>query len=137
MKPELIEGDIFSDSRGRLFHINDFDLSPVKRMYVIENKSVFQYRGWKGHSVERRWFYCSVGSIELHVTPVSSFETNDPKIKIYNLSHEKMEILFVPRGYATLIKQGHDKSRLLVMSDYLLGDSNDEDLIWESKFFIK
>ena len=137
MEPELIEGDIFSDSRGRLFHINNLDLSPIKRMYVIENKSIFQYRGWKGHLVESRWFFCSVGSIEVHITPISSFETRDPKIKIYNLTQEKMNVLFVPNGYSTLIKQSQDKSRLLVMSDYVLGDSDDENLNWESNFFIK
>lgn len=136
MEPELLQGGIFSDSRGKLFHINNFDLSPIKRMYVIENKSILQYRGWKGHLIENRWFYCLVGSIELHVAPISSFETKDPKIKTYNLNQEKINVLFVPKGYATLIKQSQEKSRLLVMSDYLLGESDDETLIWDSKFFI-
>ena len=48
-----------------------------------------------------------------------------------------MNVLFVPNGYSTLIKQSQDKSRLLVMSDYVLGDSDDENLNWESNFFIK
>jgi len=39
MKPLIIEGKVNIDNRGKLFHINNFDLSPVKRIYTIENKT--------------------------------------------------------------------------------------------------
>jgi dTDP-4-dehydrorhamnose 3,5-epimerase-like enzyme len=137
MKPLLIEGNIFSDDRGKIFHVNDFDLSPIKRMYAIENINSAFYRGWKGHVVENRWFYCQIGAIEIQVIPIECFETKEPNIEKFNLTEENLNILFVPHGFATMIKQNRIKSRLLAMSDHVLGESNDENLRWESNFFKK
>ena len=53
------------------------------------------------------------------------------------ISAEKWNQIFVPKGFATLIKQNQDKSRVVAMSDYSLGESNDENLRWDSKFFKK
>lgn len=39
--------------------------------------------------------------------------------------------------FATTIKQNKNKSRIIAMSDYLLGESNDENLRWDSNFFKK
>jgi len=134
-EPKIIQGKKNSDQRGKIFHVNDFDLSPVKRIYVIENKNIFINRGWKGHMIESRWFFCSKGSIEIQVVPINSFSERINKIVKFNLSEEELNILFVPNGYATLVKQIKDKSRLVAMSDYLIGVSNDEDLRWNSNFF--
>jgi len=136
-EPELIKGNIFSDSRGKLFHVNNFDLSPIKRMYIIENINISYHRGWKGHSIEKRWFYCQMGEIEIHVVSIDCFKTKKPKIDIFNLNEEKLNVLFVPNGYATIIKQKVNNSRLVAMSDYLIGESNDENLRWDHNFFKK
>ena len=130
-------GNIHSDDRGKIFHINNFDLTPIKRMYAIENNNTTQYRGWKGHLVENRWFYCQIGEIKVQVVSVECFKKKEPKIETFNLTEENLNILFVPKGFATLIKQNKNKSRVVAMSDYLLGESNDENLRWESNFFKK
>ena len=136
-KPILILGNIYSDDRGKIFHINNFDLTPIKRMYSIENINTAQYRGWKGHLIENRWFYCQKGDIEVKVTSIKCLEKNKPKIESFNLTEENLNILFVPKGFATIIKQNRNESRVVAMSDYLLGESNDENLRWESNFFEK
>ena len=137
MKPIIIEGHIFSDARGKLFYNNNFDISPIKRMYVIENINPNQLRGWKGHMIENRWFYCQTGEIEIQTVSLKCFEKKNPKIEKFNLSDENLNILFVPKGFATIIKQNQNKSRVVAMSDYFLGESNDENLKWPSNFFNK
>ena len=134
-KPKIIQCKKNSDHRGKNFHVNDFDLSPVKRIYVIENKNIFINRGWKGHMIESRWFFCTMESMEIQVVPINSFSERKNKIVKFNLCEEELNMLFVPNGYATLVKQIKDKSRLAAMSDYLIGISNDEGLRWDSSFF--
>ncbi len=136
-KPTIISGDINKDHRGKIFHINSLDLSPIKRVYIIENKDLTTERGWKGHLVENRWFYCSTGKIEIQVVSINDFEVKSPTIEIFNLSDRNLNILFVPKGFATLIKQSKKASRITAMSDYLLGKSNDDDLRWKSNIFEK
>jgi len=134
-KPTIISGNIHKDHRGKIFHVNNFDLSPIKRIYIIENKDLTINRGWKGHLVENRWFYCSAGEIKIQVVPISNFDIQFPTIEVFNLSDKNLNILFVPKGFATLIKQSKKESRITAMSDYLLGKSNDDNLRWKSNIF--
>ena len=135
MKPIILSGDIHTDKRGRIFHVNNFDLSKIKRIYIIENKSTVLQRGWKGHLVEKRWFICSYGEVEIKVISIDSFKTHNPNHQTYVLSDTDLNVLYVPEGYATMIRQAKKKSRVMAMSDYLLGTSNDENLRWNSNFF--
>lgn len=135
MKPKVILGGIYSDVRGKIYHANNFDLTPVKRLYIIENLDTNYYRGWKGHVVENRWFYCQNGSIEIQVVSIECFKTKISEIETFYLTEENLNILFVPRGFATIIKQNKIKSRVVAMSDYRLGESDDENLRWDSEFF--
>ena len=134
-KPNIIKGSIHKDHRGKVFHVNNFDLSTIKRIYIIENKDLNTERGWKGHLVENRWFYCSTGEIEIQVVSVNDFDIKSPTIQIFKLSDKNLNILFVPKGFATLIKQSKKGSRITAMSDYFLGTSNDDNLRWKSNIF--
>ena len=136
MNVNLIKGDSNIDNRGEIFHINNFDLSLVKRIYIIENKSTSQNRGWKGHEIENRWFFCSKGSIQIKVVTIDSFTAKkNINIETFTLTENNLNVLFVPKGHATLIKQVQSKSRIVAMSDYLLGGCNDENLRWQPNFF--
>jgi len=44
--PVLIKGELFEDARGKLVFNNNFDLSLIKRKYIIENSSKYIIRGW-------------------------------------------------------------------------------------------
>ena len=135
MKPQIIKGGISVDNRGKIFHNNNFDLSLIKRIYLVENINVDYLRGWKGHLVEKRWFFCSYGIVEVHVTNIDCFKRRKPKIFKFELSDENLNVLYVPEGFATLIKQKKPKSRVVAMSDYLLNTSNDENLRWNIDYF--
>ena len=135
MKSKIFKGKTSEDYRGRIFHVNNCDLSPVKRIYIVENKDISFERGWKGHKIENRWFFCSKGSVEIKVTEIENFSTKKYKVETFTLNENTLSILFVPKGFCTLIKQVKSGSRVVAMSDFFIGTSNDEDLRWSSNYF--
>ena len=131
--PHIIEGDLFKDNRGKLLSCNQFDMSRVKRMYSIENINSNYIRGWKGHKIETRWFFATKGSIIINTILISYLENSHllPVIKTFKLNEDNLNILEVPPGFATSIKQYSNGDRICVYADYRLGVSGDEDLRWD------
>ena len=133
-KPYIIKGEAFSDHRGGIFSCNSFDMSLVKRVYIIENIDNSFLRGWKGHKVETRWFFASRGSIRIDVIPISDLENRkSPLISVssFALREGELDVLKVPPGFATSIKQYSNGDKVCVFADYKINTSNDEDLRWE------
>ena len=131
--PNIIEGSLFKDSRGKLFSCNQFDMSRVKRIYSIENINSNYVRGWKGHKIETRWFFATKGSITINTILISDLENAHPcpDVKTFQLDENNLNVLEVPPGFATSIKQGSNGDRVCVFADYEIGVSDDEDLRWE------
>lgn len=128
MKPSLISGKCHRDSRGILFYNNDFDFTNLKRMYVIENSSKDVIRAWQGHKIEQRWFSAVLGSFKIQLIAVDNWDTPSltlPKIE-FTLHSETLDILHIPAGYISSIQALEEKSKLVVMADYHLGELNDE-----------
>ena len=128
MKPTLISGNCHQDDRGQLFYNNDFDTSCINRMYVIENHSVDFVRAWQGHKVEERWFSAISGGFKIQLIAVDNWDTPSltlPKIE-FTLHSETLDILHIPAGYISSIQALEEKSKLVVMADYHLGELNDE-----------
>lgn len=133
--PLLIEGGKSNDDRGILFYNNDFDLSLIRRIYVIENKNTNYFRGWKGHKIENRWFTCVKGKIRVYLASIENLENRIKKYQYFELNEDEMDVLYVPAGHATLIKQITANSRIMAFSDWLIGESNDENLRWPNNIF--
>lgn len=131
----LRNGSESYDKRGIVLHNNTFDLFPIRRSYIIENKNLNYLRGWKGHRIENRWFICVKGTIRVYVTSIIDLEHKNKNYKHYELNEKKMDVLFVPAGNATLIKQITANSRIMAFSDWLIGKSGDEDLRWPNNIF--
>ncbi len=131
--PRIIKGELFEDLRGKVFSCNKFDMSQVKRIYSIENINNNYVRGWKGHKIETRWFCATKGNIKIDTIPINNLENsnNFKKIETFNLSQDNLNILEVPPGFATSIKQFSNGDRICVFADYYLGESGDEDLRWK------
>jgi dTDP-4-dehydrorhamnose 3,5-epimerase-like enzyme len=128
MIPNLVNGNCHKDPRGFLFYNNDFDLTFIKRMYVIENSSIDINRAWQGHKIEQRWFSALQGSFKIQLIAVDDWDTpskNLPRIE-FHLHSEKLDILYIPSGYISGIQALEEKSKLLVMADYYLGELKDE-----------
>jgi len=124
----LLEGKKHQDDRGVITFNNDFDASKIKRIYTIENHSVDFVRGWQGHKVEQRWFACMKGSFEISVIVADDFinTSRDLTIQKYLLQDDLLTYLHIPAGCITAIQSKSQGSKLLVLSDYGLGDIADE-----------
>lgn len=128
MKPVLIPGGRHQDHRGCVTYNNSINLHEIKRMYTVENSELDFIRGWQGHKVEQRWMTAIKGSFEIDVLDINFFEEKKSEIvpTKYTLISKKMDILHIPPGYLTSIKCLTLDSKLLLMSDFMLGDVNDE-----------
>lgn len=124
----ILEGKKHSDERGKITFNNGFDASQVKRIYTIENNSTEFIRGWQGHKIERRWFACMRGKFEIQVIEIDDFQnpSKDLTIKKYELTTDALNFLHIPAGSITAIQSKIENSKLLVLSDYLLGEIQDE-----------
>lgn len=124
----LLKGKIHADERGTITFNNDFDASQVKRIYTMENNSLEFVRGWQGHKVEQRWFACMSGKFEISVIQVDDFEnpSKDLTINQYELTTDGLNFLHVSAGCITAIQALEENSKLLLLSDYMLGEIQDE-----------
>lgn len=121
-------GNRHQDNRGSITYNNEFDASIIKRIYTIENHSVDFVRGWQGHKIEQRWFAAMKGTFEISVIQVDDFvnPSKDLTIDKYELTDKELTYLHIPKGCITAIQSKEEGSKLLVLSDYALGEVQDE-----------
>lgn len=126
--PEILKGGSYSDERGNVVFNNNFDASQVKRIYFIENADTELIRGWTGHKIEQRWFSVFKGSFIINLVKFDTGETPDRKADIlrFELDSQNMNVLHVPKGYASAIQAVETGSKLLVMANYSLGETDDD-----------
>lgn len=136
--PELINGGIFTDERGELEYINDFDLSLIKRMYIIRHPDKKVIRAWQGHQQEHKYFKCIKGRFVVAWKKIDDFSNpNDQnKSEFVILQKSKNQVLSIPPGYANGLKALEDDSEIMVFSDYYLNESLDDKIRFESNLWI-
>lgn len=128
MTPEIINGNIFTDTRGSLSYNNSFDVSAIKRIYIIENANIEIIRGWKGHLIEKRWFSAIEGTFKIDLIKINSEGSLSAECKqlSFTLEAQQLNVLYVPAGYASSIQAKKNGSKLLAMSDHFLNEVQDE-----------
>jgi dTDP-4-dehydrorhamnose 3,5-epimerase-like enzyme len=126
--PTIINGNSRTDERGMLQFNNDFNALGVKRMYTIQNRDTEFVRAWQGHKIEQRWFTAVQGSFKIHLIAIDDWEkpSTDLEKLEFVLDATKMDVLHVPAGYVSSIQSLEETSKLLLLSDYLLGEIKDE-----------
>jgi dTDP-4-dehydrorhamnose 3,5-epimerase-like enzyme len=130
----IIEGGFFEDQRGRIDFVNNFDASEIKRMYFTKNKEVNIFRGWQGHKIESRWFFCVAGKFEVKILKIDNWENPSKSLipQTFILNEFKPQVLYVPKGYLNGFSSLEENSRLMVLSNYKLGENPDDDIRFES-----
>lgn len=125
---KLITGGKHTDQRGTVYYNNDFDVSQVKRMYIIENADSTVVRAWQGHRIEQRWFSAIRGTISIKLIKIDNWEAPSKNLPVetFTLNSDQFIILHIPKGYISSIQALEKNSRLLVMADTFLGETNDE-----------
>ena len=135
--PKILTGGNFTDERGKLDFFNNFNVTPIKRIYFTTHFEVDIVRAWQGHVFESRWFICVEGSFSVKLVEIDDWEnpSDDLPVHEYELSENKQEFLYILNGYANGFKSLKANSKLLIMSDYMLNEiENDQKRFDQNKW---
>lgn len=132
-----IHGGMAEDHRGSIRFVNDFDMTAVKRFYIIENKDIETIRGWRAHRIEQRWFYVLEGAFSLKTVRIDDWENPSPTLPVKEiiLRAEDQRVIHVPVGYGTAFQALEPGSRLLVFADYSIEHAKEDDYTWPAEYF--
>lgn len=133
----FVPGGISADHRGSICHVNDFDMTAVKRFYIIENRDTETIRGWRGHRIEQRWFYVLEGAFSLKTVKIDDWENASPHLLVEEqiLQKADQQVVHVPVGYGTAFQALEPGSRLLVFADYGIEHATEDDYTWPADYF--
>jgi dTDP-4-dehydrorhamnose 3,5-epimerase-like enzyme len=133
-EPTIIQGGLHQDERGKLLFVNDFDLSQVKRYYIIEHNDVAIIRAWQGHKKEQKWFQVISGSFKVALVQPDNWEnpSEDLKVKEFILDADDNQVLHIPGNFANGFKALEENSRMIVFSDFTMAESSDDNYRFES-----
>lgn len=132
-----IQGGVAKDIRGQIRFVNEFDMTQVKRFYIINNINTELIRGWRAHRIEQRWFYVLSGGFTVNIIKIDDWENPDQYLSIRqeNLLANEMKVLHIPAGYGTAFKALEPESEILVYSDYPVSHSSKDDYTWKLDYF--
>ncbi|MDR2283830.1 MAG: WxcM-like domain-containing protein [Sphingobacterium sp.] len=135
---DIIQGGMASDHRGAIRFVNTFDMTQVKRFYIIQNKDTELVRGWRAHRMEQRWFYLLSGSFVLDLVKIDDWEHASPDLTIERriLKADDRQVIHVPVGYGTAFQAIEEGSELLVFADYGIDNAPNDDYTWPSDYFV-
>lgn len=135
---ENIKGGIAKDHRGQIRFVNDFDMSEVKRFYIIKNTDLELIRGWRAHRIEQRWFYVLSGSFKIDIVEIDNWEqaSNDLAVKTEIVKSADNKVLHLASGYGTAFQALEKGSELLVFSDFGIENAPMDDYTYPVEYFV-
>lgn len=133
-----IQGGSAQDERGGIRFVNDFDMTPVKRFYIIKNLDTVLIRGWRGHRIEQRWFYVLSGSFSVDLVKIDDWDLPSPDLEVQNvvLRSTDQQVLYISAGYATAIRALEQGSELLIHADYPVSHASEDNYTYPVDYFI-
>lgn len=136
---KTIQGGVSKDIRGQIRFVNDFDMSDVKRFYIIKNSDNELIRGWRAHKIEQRWFYVLSGSFSIDLVKIDNWDSasRDLPVDKIVISAADLSVLHVPPGYGTAFRANELDSELLVYADYGIEHAVNDDYTYPLDYFIK
>ena len=122
---KIIQGEVFTDTRGQISSLNNFHFDGVRRTYIIHHPNVDVVRGWNAHQRERKWFYCTKGKFSVALVKIDNWEHPSENLvpEIFHLSEEDSKIVCVPAGYANCLKAMEPNSIMTVYSDKTMNEA--------------
>ncbi len=119
MKPSIIRGSIFKDTRGIIRHTNDFKLTNVCRFYTIQHSDTETIRAWQGHEFETKYFVPINGKFVVAWVEIEDFKNPSQNLvaEYKLLSDDQPSILHIPPGHANGLRALENNSIIGVFSD--------------------
>lgn len=135
---ENIQGGIAKDHRGQIRFVNDFDMTAVKRFYIIKNTDLELIRGWRAHRIEQRWFYVLSGSFKIDIVEIDNWDqaSNNLAVKTEIVNSADNQVLHLSSGYGTAFQALEEGSELLVFSDFGIENAPKDDYTYPIDYFI-
>lgn len=133
-QPTIIQGGIHKDERGKLTFVNDFDLTLIKRYYIIEHADVNVIRAWQGHKNEQKWFQVISGSFQVALVQPDNWENPSDNLNVekYVLNSNNNQVLHIPGNFANGFKALEENSKMIVFSDFTIEESTNDNFRFES-----
>ena len=127
--PMIIEGNSYTDQRGNVRFVNDFEFENVKRFYIITHSDIDVVRAWQGHQKETKYLYVAKGAFSVNWIKIDNWAKPSEELEIYNktITDRKSEILIIPPGHVNGFKALESDSSLIIFSDRTLQESKDDD----------
>jgi dTDP-4-dehydrorhamnose 3,5-epimerase-like enzyme len=137
MKPKIIEGSIFSDSRGSVSFVNDFKFTDIARFYVITNSEENPMRAWQGHKLDSKNFYCVQGSFRVSFVKIDNWEqpSKDLEVESVILKSSESKVLHIPFGFANAVESLEKDSKLISFSTLPLDQVPNDDVRFEPNYW--
>jgi dTDP-4-dehydrorhamnose 3,5-epimerase-like enzyme len=137
MKPKTIQGGNFSDHRGTISYVNDFNFKDIERFYTISNTETNPIRAWQGHKLDAKSFYCIAGSFKIHFVKIDNWENPSKNLAIETISVNVSDskIIHIPAGYANAIESLEKDSKLISFSTLPLSNVSDDDVRFEPNYW--
>lgn len=138
MIPQPVKGGVAKDHRGQIRFVNDFEMSEVKRFYIITNADTSLVRGWRAHRIEQRWFYVIRGSFLLDVVQIDDWERPSGHLPVQRLilNAENQEVVHLPAGFGTAFQALEPDSELLVFADKGIDHAPLDNYTYPSDYFL-
>ena len=136
-QPRIIKGGSHTDHRGKISFMNEFDMTEVKRSYVIFHPETDIIRAWRAHKIEQRGFHVLDGGFLIRLVKINDWEMPDRNLSIeeFILTAENTEVLHIPAGYGSSIQAIEKNSKLIVFGDYGIDNAKLDDYLYPSDFF--
>lgn len=134
----IIQGGLAKDLRGQIRFVNDFDMSLVKRFYIIKNADSELIRGWRAHRIEQRWFYVISGSFIMNIVKIDDWDSPSQNLPIESktLNVHDNQVLHLSEGYGTAFFALEENSEILVFSNFGIEHAPSDNYTWPSDYFI-
>ena len=128
-KIKKISGGVAVDDRGRLQFCNNFDMSGIKRFYVVSNHTEGFIRAWHAHKKESKYVYVVSGAALVAAVEIDDWDNPSKTLPIEKvvLSEDNPEIIRIPSGFAHGLMNLTSDTRIIFFSDSDLNDSAADD----------
>ena len=124
---QLYSGSVFTDDRGHLSFVNDFDFKDVKRFYQVQNHKAGFIRAWHGHQREGKYIYVVKGSAIVGCVKMTTSLTDISPQK-FTLSDKTPKVLWIPPGYYNGFMSLSDDTTIQFFSTSTIEESKGDDI---------